>query len=162
MTNQSVVEAVTFKSATPSVQYIFKNGRVAWFIDGYFKTSDPYKIDELKKEISEGHPLFSVAPAETTKAVLDEFDISGSLRERIRMEIIAEEKAKLRAAGDKTRDMGSYVAPANLNAQNSNDGPMALEGAAIVAATEAAAQEAVNTQAIPAASKAKLDALLKR
>lgn len=153
--------AVTYKSSVPSIQYIFKDGRPAWFIDGLYKTSDSKKIEELDAEIKLGHPYFSHAAKEESTAVLDENDIVGSMRERIRQQIIEEEKAKVRAASDKARDMGNYTPPASINPVSSNDGPIALEASAIVNATEQSLQaEQVQTQAIPSASKGKLAELL--
>lgn len=164
---QTKPQAVTFYSNHPHCQYIFKSGQPAWFIDHLFKTSDPAKIAELQAEITAGHPSIRLAGAEeNTEHVLDEFDITGGLKERIRRQIIEEEKAKIRAASDKSRDMGTYQAPTTINPVSSNDGPIALEASAIVnatAATEAAAAvENVQTTPTPTASRAKLQSLLNR
>jgi hypothetical protein len=147
-------QAVTFYCAQRYAQFGLKSGALIPFIDHLFKTSDKSKIAELQAEVDLGHPLISVATQEQAMSALDETDIMGSLRERVRREIIAEERAKLAAAGDKSNDLGTYQAPQVMAASNSNEAAGVLEAAA------AAQVDQVQTSATPAASRAKLAALI--
>jgi hypothetical protein len=158
MTEQT---AVTFKSSMNSVQYVFKDGTRCWFIDGLYKTSNPKKIAELQAEVEAGHPIISLAKEDEGQSVLDENDIVGSFRERIRREIIEEEKAKMRAATDKSRDMGTSDTTTPLKPTSSNDGPIALEASLIANASDSSpVAEQVATAPVTTATREKLNKLI--
>ena len=92
-----------FKSSLPSINYIFKNGKPAIFINGAFRTDVDWEIGELTNEVKLGHPHIYIDKNEVTvdSAMLDPMA-------QLRARIIAEEAEKIRAAaGNPDRDMGT-------------------------------------------------------
>jgi hypothetical protein len=65
-----------FKSCVPSVQYVFKNGKLAHFRDGRYATKIQSEIDELTETCEQGHPTFFIdnGEEETAREVLDPLD----------------------------------------------------------------------------------------
>lgn len=65
-----------FKSHVPSIQYVFKNGKLAHFRDGRYATKVQSEIEELTQTCEEGHPTFFIddKEAETTQEFLDPMD----------------------------------------------------------------------------------------
>lgn len=65
-----------FKSHVPSIQFVFKNGKLAHFRDGRYATKVESEIQELTEEINNGHPTFFIDQneAETTQEFLDPMD----------------------------------------------------------------------------------------
>jgi hypothetical protein len=100
------IELELFWSRISSMQYVFKDGKYAHFVDFKFYTNHPEHVAELKKEVGYGHPhIYQKAGAEK---VLKDTDPLAGLKEKIRAEIIAEEKAKMAAAaGTTSREMGT-------------------------------------------------------
>lgn len=105
-----------FKSTIPSINFVFGDGTVASFQSGRYFTDDAQKIASLEYEVSKNHPHIYIDSAETEvdSTMLDPI---AALRARLREEILAEEAAKLSAAVDPNRDMGTSdqapVKPAN-------------------------------------------------
>jgi hypothetical protein len=93
-----------YKSRIPSVNYLFRNGKPAIFVNGRFSTAVPAEIEELDHEVALGHPTIYVDAAEAT------IDVSKTPYEAIREKIIAEYLAAQAAATDPGNDMGNYEA----------------------------------------------------
>jgi len=109
-----------FRSRTPSMQMVLKNGNYIAFIGGKYRTSKQAEIDELKAEIASG--LSYIFQQEGAEKEIEEEDVMAGLKARMRAEIIAEEKAKMLAAsGSLERDMGNYDASTKINAASSSD-----------------------------------------
>lgn len=70
------VQFKLFKSHVPSIQFVFKNGKLAHFRDGRYATKVESEIQELTEEINNGHPTFFIDQneAETTQEFLDPMD----------------------------------------------------------------------------------------
>lgn len=88
-----------YKNHLPSCHYVFKDGSSAVFVDGVFKTANPYEIEQLDKEVRLNHPHIYIdrtVPSIVSAAAIA--DPMSALREKIRAEILAESAA---------RDMGS-------------------------------------------------------
>ena len=98
-----------FKSRAASMGYVFKNGHTIHFTAGQYATSSKFEIDELTAECEAGHPTFFIDPKCKT---LDSemLDPLAALRAQIR----EEERAKILAATDPTRDMGQTKQEAKL------------------------------------------------
>jgi len=113
------IELELFKSRVSSMQYVFKDGKYAHFVDFKFYTNHPEHVAELKKEIGIGHPhIYQTAGEEK---IIKDTDPMAGLKERLRAEIIAEEKAKMAAAaGSTSRDMG-VSAQGKLNPLSTTD-----------------------------------------
>jgi hypothetical protein len=90
-----------FKSRAGTMGYVFKNGKTVHFMGGTYATSAPEEIEELTKECEAGHPNYYIDVNQTTidSELMDPMAV---LVARIR----EEERAKLIAATDKSRDMG--------------------------------------------------------
>ena len=106
--------AKIYKATLPSVNYIFKNGKPAIFVQGKYATSVSAEIDELDGEIALGHPHIFVDPNE---AEIDSEALSPieALTAKIRADLMAE----MAKAVDPTNDMGtsdqSAVKPASTS-----------------------------------------------
>jgi len=114
--------AKVFKATLPSVNYIFRNGKPAIFINSRFATAIQTEIDELEAEIAAGHPHLFIDEAEKTidAKLIQPME---ALREKLRAEIMAE----MAKAVDPTNDMGtSEQGP--LKPANSQDIATAAEG----------------------------------
>ena len=101
-----------FKSAIPSINYIFPSGKVAAFQFGVYRTDIKDEIEHLENEIRLGHPQIFIDEAER--------EIDSELVDPIhalRAKIIAEYVAQQEAASNPDNDMGksdqSAVKPAN-------------------------------------------------
>ena len=70
------VQFKLFKSYVPSIQFVFKNGKLAHFRDGRYATKVESEIQELTEEINNGHPTFYIDSneEETTQEFLDPMD----------------------------------------------------------------------------------------
>lgn len=97
-----MAELTVFKSQAPVMGYCFRNGKVIHFVNGIYATSSKEEIAELTTECENGHPNYYI-DAEQTKIDSEMLDPMAALRARIR----EEERAKLIAATDPTRDMGT-------------------------------------------------------
>lgn len=93
-----------FKATLPSVNYIFKNGKPAIFVQGKFCTDVPAEIAELDEEVANHHPIIFIdsAEREVDSAAVDPIS---ALREKI----IAEYKASMATATSPDNDMGESV-----------------------------------------------------
>lgn len=91
-----------FKATLPSVNYIFKNGKPAIFINGMYTTDVPFEIEELDAEIATRHPHIFIDESmrEIDSAKVDPI---AALREKI----IAEYKATMEAATAQDNDLGT-------------------------------------------------------
>lgn len=91
-----------FKATLPSVNYIFKNGKPAIFVNGMYTTDVPFEIEELDAEIATRHPHIFIDESmrEIDSAKVDPI---AALREKI----IAEYKAKMEAATAHDNDLGN-------------------------------------------------------
>lgn len=78
-----------YKSTIPSINYIFKNGKPAIFVNGRFATDVESEIAELDKEIKERHPLIFIDSAEVEVSSV-KVDPIAAMREQIRAELVAE------------------------------------------------------------------------
>ena len=92
-----------YKSAIPHINYIFKNGKLAVFTNGVFRTDIEGEIQELETEIKLGHPHIYVDAAE--KIIDSEMvDPMNALRHKIIQEFLAKQAE---TAGNPDRDMGT-------------------------------------------------------
>ena len=91
-----------FKATLPSVNYIFKNGKPAIFVNGMYTTDVPFEIEELDAEIATRHPHIFIDESmrEIDSAKVDPI---AALREKI----IAEYKATMEAATAQDNDLGT-------------------------------------------------------
>jgi hypothetical protein len=107
--------AKIFKATLPSVNYIFKNGKPAIFVNGKFHTSIPAEIQELEAEIAAGHPILYIDSAEAEVDSTKVDPIAG-----LRESIIAEYKASMAAATNPDNNMGDSaqdpLKPSSTNA----------------------------------------------
>lgn len=95
-----------FKSTLPYVNYVFTDGKVAHFMGGTYLTSSQKEIDELNKEIADGHPVISVDSAQIT-VESDMLDPVKALKTKLREEILAELAIETAKAQDPNRDLGT-------------------------------------------------------
>ena len=98
-----------FKSHADVMGYVFKSGKGVHFMQGQYATSAKDEIEELTLECENGHPNFYIDPKQVLVS-REELDPLYKIREQIR----AEERAKLMAATDINRDMGSTDQNAKL------------------------------------------------
>lgn len=91
-----------FKATLPSINYIFKNGKPAIFVQGVYTTDVPFEIEEFEAEIAARHPHIFIDSAmrEIDSAAVDPI---AALREKI----IAEYKATMANATSLDNDRGS-------------------------------------------------------
>jgi hypothetical protein len=91
-----------FKATLPSVNYIFKNGKPAIFVNGMYTTDVPFEIEELDAEIATRHPHIFIDESmrEIDSAKVDPI---AALREKI----IAEYQATMAAATAQDNDLGT-------------------------------------------------------
>jgi len=111
-----------YKATLPSVNYIFRNGKPAIFVQGKFATGVADEIAELDDEIAKGHPIIYVDAAER-EIDSEAVDPLAALRAKI----IAEYKASEAAAIDPTNDMGTSTQGA-LTPASTADIAVAAEG----------------------------------
>lgn len=115
---------VTYYCQFPSCSYVFKDGTTCFFIKHLYRTSNPTHIVELNHEAqSANNQYIRKATAEEAEGVLDATDYMGSLKEKLRREILREEKAKLLAANTRG-DQGSYE-PGNVMANAASTADLA-------------------------------------
>jgi hypothetical protein len=91
-----------FKSRIPFIQYFFKNGKQAAFLNGEFITDVPSEVEELNLEVTSGHPHIFIDEEKKTIDTnqLDPLD-------EIRRKAVEEYRASIAAATDKNQDRGS-------------------------------------------------------
>ena len=120
----------SFSATLRSCKYTFKNGVVAHFINGIYRTDRQNEIDELTEEVTYGNPYFSFA----SDVIASEVDNLANLRERLKKEAIAEylaEQARIAAANEAgNRDFG------NTGAVNKAPGALTSGGGATTAASK--------------------------
>lgn len=90
-----------FKSTLPSSMYVFKNGKVASFTNYRYATDIKDEIEQLKEEISLGHPYIYFDDKESS------IDTSVDPIIAFRQKVIAEYIASQAAATSGDRDMGN-------------------------------------------------------
>lgn len=93
-----------FKSCIPSVQFIFKSGKIAHFRDGRYATRVPSEIEELTAECEAGHPTFFI-DGEEKEAAREQLDPMDELRQKFFKEF-------QEAAAGKVVDPGNSVSGA--------------------------------------------------
>ena len=118
-----------FKATLPSVNYIFKNGKPAIFVNGMYTTDVPFEIEELDAEISTRHPHIFIDESmrEIDSAKVDPI---AALREKI----IAEYKATMAAATSMDNDRGTAEAPKLKPASTSDIMEAAAGGSGVAGA----------------------------
>ena len=99
-----------FKSRADVMGYVFKSGKGIHFTQGIYATAAKSEIEELEEECANGHPNFYIDPAQKTVKPED-LDPMAKIRAQIR----EEERAKLLAATDINRDMGSTAQDSKLS-----------------------------------------------
>lgn len=104
-----MAELTLFKSRANVMGYVFKTGKSVHFMNGCYATSSEDEIEELTKECKNGHPEFYVDQNQLT-IDSEQMDPMAVLRAKIR----EEERAKLLAATNINRDMGSTDQNAKL------------------------------------------------
>lgn len=114
--------ATIFKARIPSVNYIFKNGKPAIFVQGRFATDIAAEIEELKSEIAAGHPHIFI---DENEAEIDSNLINPI--QALRAQIEAELRAEMAAATNPANDMGSTTQEP-LKPANSQDIAQAAGG----------------------------------
>jgi hypothetical protein len=97
-----MAELTVFKSRAPIMGYVFKTGKLIHFINGIYATSAKDEIEELTTECENGHPNYYIDENQKTIDSAN-LDPMAALRAQIR----EEERAKLLAATNVNRDMGS-------------------------------------------------------
>lgn len=132
-----------FKSRIPSCNYIYKDGTVAFFIQGSYSTPDQKKIDELMDEIraigcnASMHPQLYVdeTDQEIDSEALTPFEL---LKQRAKEEAIAELKASGMMSDTKSESDTSSFAKSMVNSSGENavesNGAPATAGLAKLAA----------------------------
>jgi len=91
-----------FKSRASTMGYAFKSGKTVHFMGGQYATSSEVEIKELTEECNNGHPVFYIDQDQKT-IDSEALDPMSALIAKIR----AEERAKILAATDINRDMGT-------------------------------------------------------
>ena len=104
-----------FKATLPSINYIFRNGKPAIFIQGKFATGVEAEITELEDEIYKGHPHIYVDKEEAT-VDSEMVDPIQALRAKIEAQI----RAEMAAATDLSNDRGT-TEPTVLKPASSTD-----------------------------------------
>jgi len=104
-----------FKCTNINSQYLFKNGKAAPFIGGWYYTDVQSEIDELSAEIASGHPFFSIDENRKT-VTAEEMDPLDSIKKKA----VAEYLAAQAAAINKSRNMGQTEGGSLKGIANSN------------------------------------------
>jgi hypothetical protein len=111
-----------YKATLPSINYVFRNGKPAIFVQGRFSTGVPDEIAELDDEIAKGHPHIFVDAEE--KEISSVFvDPIQALRSKIEAEV----RAQMAAASNLSNDRGNYD-QGKLVPASSTDVAVAAEG----------------------------------
>lgn len=118
-----------YKATLPSVNYIFRNGKPAIFVNGKFCTDIPSEITELDEEVAAKHPIIFIDSdeREIDSAAVDPI---AALREKI----IAEYKATMAAATSMDNDRGTAEAPKLKPASTSDIMEAAAGGSGVAGA----------------------------
>jgi hypothetical protein len=111
-----------FFCSIPYSNYVFPNGKYAYFIDGKFVTDIVSEIEHLENEIANGHPCIFVKEAERTVEVFA--DPIVALRAKIEKEI----RAEMAAATNPENDMGKSVQGPLTMANSSTVGELTAGG----------------------------------
>lgn len=114
MSAESVLLHV-FYSTLPSVNYIFKNGKPAIFIDKVFRTAIESEIAELTQEVADGHPHIYIKEDEKT-VQSDMLDPMNVLRERFFKEFQAQQAAAVNPENDMGTSTQEALKPASTQA----------------------------------------------
>jgi hypothetical protein len=117
-----------FKAHLPSVNYIFRNGKPAIFVNGRYATDMPSEIQELEEEIGFGHPHLYI-DADEKEVDSAQVDPIAALTDRIRAKLIAE----MAVATDMSNDMGETKQEPLKPASSSDVAPAAAGGGPIAA-----------------------------
>lgn len=128
-----------YKNRIPSCHYVFRDGSQATFVNGEFKTANPYEIEQLDKEVRMNHPHIYID--KTVPAVVSakaEADPMAALRAKIRAEILAES------------------APQDMGSNRPQDGSALKPSSTADIATAVAGGVAATGQPLPAALRAAL------
>lgn len=94
--------AKIYKATLPSINYVFRNGKPAIFVQGKYATTVETEITELDDEIAKGHPHLYVDAAES-EIDADAVNPLSALRAKIEAEI----RAQMAAATNPMNDMGT-------------------------------------------------------
>lgn len=99
-----------YYSTKPSMNYTFRDGTVAHFVNGTFFTALPKQIEELNDLVASGNPFIYIKEG---KEQIDRklLDPTEALKARIREELIAEMKA-----GPVEKDLGNVAPPDIMSA----------------------------------------------
>lgn len=112
-------------------RYIFKSGKIAVFLGGYYRTSIQSEIDELNAEIANGIGAIWV-PAEGATINSDDLDPVAVMKRKIIAEYEAE-KARSLNNGESFSDTSGSGKPVGSNAAGVNAVASNSSGAASVA-----------------------------
>jgi hypothetical protein len=106
------LELHIYSNRLPSCHYVFKDGSQATFVNGVYKTANPYEIEQLDKEVRAGHPHIFIDKRvpHVISAKLDA-DPMAALRAQIRAEILAE-SAPTQMGNNRVMD-GNSLKPAS-------------------------------------------------
>ena len=130
-----------FKSRADVMGYVFKSGKGIHFMQGQYATSAKNEIAELTEECENGHPNFYIDPKQKMVSQ-EELDPMHKIRAQIR----EEERAKLLAATDINRDMGSTMQDGKLTGISNSQsiiGAMAASESQAAAANPNATRPAI-------------------
>ena len=101
-----------FKSTIPSVNYIFANGKPAIFQQGVYRTTIDWEIQELEKEVKNGHPHLYLD--ENEKQIDSEMvDPMNALRAKIIAEFLDAQSKAVNPANDMGSTTQEPLKPAN-------------------------------------------------
>lgn len=138
--------ATIFKATLPSINYVFKNGKPAIFIEGKFITAVPAEVAELKDEIAAGHPHIYI-DAKEAEIAASAIDPMAGLRAQIEAELMA----KMAAATDPSNDMGKTEQEALKPASSTDIAVAAVGGSGTGLAARLMSLGIANKAAGPAA-----------
>lgn len=87
-------EATLFKSAIPSMTYLFKNGKAATFVQGRFSTAIKAEIDELNAEIEAGNQYIFFDKNEPVSKVVTSEEFLKDMKDKIIAEYLESQESK--------------------------------------------------------------------
>lgn len=90
-----------FRNNVKHSKYIFRNGKVANFVDGVYVTTVEWEVEELMKEVKARHPHIHLMDGKDIPQTADE------AREALRAKIIAEHEATKARTMNKDNDAGN-------------------------------------------------------
>lgn len=142
------ISVVHFRSPHRSIRYVFKDGKIAEFVNHFFTTNKKYQIEELREE-QEHLKLIEheevIDYAELTDPLL-------ALKNKYRREFLAEQALDRIRTSNLDTPMGDYEQGKNLNAQSTRGAvdPDAIMSAQVSAEFSGAATFP-RSSAVPAA-----------